>query len=124
MLRFRINVLSLGEGDARALGMPVSITRWTVLLCVTLMTSATVAISGTIGWVGLIIPHMARFIVGHDHRRLIPASALLGAAYMVAVDTLARSVTSAEIPLGVITALTGAPIFAVLLRRVNHRRTA
>ncbi|WPU21392.1 iron ABC transporter permease [Cedecea neteri] len=124
MLRFRINVLSLGEGDARALGMPVSMTRWTVLLCVTLMTSATVAISGTIGWVGLIIPHMARFIVGHDHRRLIPASALLGASYMVAVDTLARSVTSAEIPLGVITALIGAPIFAALLRSVNKRRNA
>lgn len=120
-LRFRINVLSLGEENAQALGLPVTATRWTVLICVTLITSATVAVSGTIGWVGLIIPHIARLINGHDHRVLLPASALTGAIYLIAVDTLARSMTSAEIPLSVITALIGAPIFALLIHSMNKR---
>lgn len=120
-LRFRINVLSLGEENAQALGLPVTATRWTILVCVTLITSATVAVSGTIGWVGLIIPHIARLISGHDHRVLLPASALTGAVYLIAVDTLARSMTSAEIPLSVITALIGAPIFALLIHSMNKK---
>ncbi|HCU0241445.1 TPA: iron ABC transporter permease [Morganella morganii] len=120
-LRFRINVLSLGEENAQALGLPVTATRWTILVCVTLITSATVAVSGTIGWVGLIIPHIARLISGHDHRVLLPASALTGAIYLTAVDTLARSMTSAEIPLSVITALIGAPIFALLIHSMNKK---
>lgn len=120
-LRFRINVLSLGEENAQALGLPVTVTRWTILVCVTLITSATVAVSGTIGWVGLIIPHIARLISGHDHRVLLPASALTGAIYLIAVDTLARSMTSAEIPLSVITALIGAPIFALLIHSMNKK---
>lgn len=120
-LRFRINVLSLGEENAQALGLPVTATRWTILICVTLITSATVAVSGTIGWVGLIIPHIARLISGHDHRVLLPASALTGAIYLIAVDTLARSMTSAEIPLSVITALIGAPVFALLIHSMNKK---
>ncbi|MCF1264882.1 iron ABC transporter permease [Morganella morganii] len=120
-LRFRINVLSLGGENAQALGLPVTATRWTILVCVTLITSATVAVSGTIGWVGLIIPHIARLISGHDHRVLLPASALTGAIYLIAVDTLARSMTSAEIPLSVITALIGAPIFALLIHSMNKK---
>ncbi|EML9902939.1 iron ABC transporter permease [Morganella morganii] len=120
-LRFRINVLSLGEENAQALGLPVTATRWTILICVTLITSATVAVSGTIGWVGLIIPHIARLISGYDHRVLLPASALTGAIYLIAVDTLARSMTSAEIPLSVITALIGAPVFALLIHSMNKK---
>lgn len=120
-LRFRINVLSLGGENAQALGLPVTATRWTILVCVTLITSATVAVSGTIGWVGLIIPHIARLISGHDHCVLLPASALTGAIYLIAVDTLARSMTSAEIPLSVITALIGAPIFALLIHSMNKK---
>ncbi|MBG5894298.1 iron ABC transporter permease [Providencia rettgeri] len=120
-LRFRINVLSLGEENAQALGMKINRTRWAVLLSVTLITSATVAVSGTIGWVGLIVPHIARLMVGHDHRILLPASAVIGGIYMVAVDTFARSMTNAEIPLSVITALIGAPIFALLIHTLNKK---
>ncbi|ENG4187210.1 iron ABC transporter permease [Providencia rettgeri] len=120
-LRFRINVLSLGEENAQALGMKINRTRWAVLLCVALITSATVAVSGTIGWVGLIVPHIARIVVGHDHRILLPASAVIGGVYMVGVDTFARSITNAEIPLSVITALIGAPIFALLIHTLNKR---
>ncbi|WP_047679022.1 MULTISPECIES: iron ABC transporter permease [Xenorhabdus] len=123
-LRFRINVLSLGEENAQALGMSVTPTRWLILLCVTLITSATVAISGTIGWVGLIIPHMARILVGHDHRILLPTSAIIGGIYMIGVDTLARCITHAEIPLSVITALIGAPAFALLIHSMNKKVTA
>ncbi|WP_275075744.1 FecCD family ABC transporter permease [Providencia rettgeri] len=120
-LRFRINVLSLGEENAQALGMKINRTRWVVLLSVTLITSATVAVSGTIGWVGLIVPHIARIVVGHDHRILLPASAVIGGIYMIAVDTFARSITNAEIPLSVITALIGAPIFALLIHTLNKK---
>lgn len=117
LLRFRINVLSLGDEQAAAMGIRVEPLRWALLACTTLVVSASVAVSGTVGWVGLVMPHLARAIVGPDHRALLPASALIGGAYMVWVDTAARSLTSAEIPLGVITALIGAPIFALLLRR-------
>lgn len=119
--RFRLNALSLGEEQVQALGLSSNGIRWLILACVTLITSATVAISGTIGWVGLIIPHIARLVVGHDHRVLIPISALIGAIYMIGVDTIARSVTNAEIPLGIITALVGAPIFAILLKSMNKK---
>ncbi|WP_306430692.1 FecCD family ABC transporter permease [Bordetella genomosp. 10] len=124
LLRFRINVLSLGDEQAAALGIAVEPLRWTLLGCVTLVVSASVAVSGTVGWVGLVVPHIARMLVGPDHRVLLPASALLGGSYMLWVDTAARSVTSAEIPLGVITALIGAPIFAWLLRRAQTRGNA
>ncbi|EPL6453610.1 FecCD family ABC transporter permease [Providencia rettgeri] len=120
-LRFRINLLSLGEENAQALGMKINRTRWAVLLSVTLITSATVAVSGTIGWVGLIVPHIARIVVGHDHRILLPASAVIGGIYMIAVDTFARSITNAEIPLSVITALIGAPIFTLLIHTLNKK---
>lgn len=118
-LRFRINVLSLGDEHASALGIAVEPLRWLLLACVTLIVSASVAVSGTVGWVGLVVPHIARMLTGPDHRVLLPASALIGAIYMVLIDTAARSATSAEIPLGVITALIGAPVFAWLLRRTQ-----
>lgn len=124
LMRFRINVLSLGEEQAAALGIAVEPLRWTLLGCVTLVVSASVAVSGTVGWVGLVVPHIARMVVGPDHRSLLPASALLGGSYLLWVDTVARSATSAEIPLGVITALVGAPIFAWLLRRAQARGSA
>lgn len=120
-LRFRINVLSLGDEQASAMGLVVEPLRWMLLGCATLVVSASVAVSGTVGWVGLVVPHIARMLVGPDHRVLLPASALLGGTYMVWVDTVARSATSAEIPLGVITALVGAPLFAWLLRRTQGR---
>lgn len=118
-LRFRINVLSLGDEQASAMGIAVEPLRWLLLGCATLVVSASVAVSGTVGWVGLVVPHIARMLVGPDHRALLLASALIGGTYMVLVDTVARSATSAEIPLGVITALIGAPLFAWLLRRTQ-----
>jgi iron complex transport system permease protein len=117
LMRFRINILSLGDEEARALGINVEPTRWLALSCVTGITAASVANSGIIGWVGLVVPHFARVLVGPDHRHLLPASALLGASFMLLVDTLARSMVAAEIPLGVLTAIVGAPVFMILLHR-------
>lgn len=120
-LRFRINVLSLGDEEAHALGIPVEATRWTILVAATAIVAAGVAVAGIVGWVGLVVPHIARMLVGPDHRRLLPAAALLGAGYMVLVDNVARTLTASEIPLGVLTALIGAPVFAWLLRRTQAR---
>jgi iron complex transport system permease protein len=117
LLRWRIGVLSLGEDDARAAGVDVVSLRRIVIAGATLITSAAVAISGVIGWVGLMVPHMARLLVGPRFDRLLPASILLGAAFMVAVDTVARSAARIEIPLGILTALIGGPIFVWLLAR-------
>lgn len=119
LMRFRINILSLGDEEARALGLNVEPTRWLALACVTGITAASVANSGIIGWVGLVIPHFARVLVGPDHRILLPASALLGASYMLLVDLMARSLIAAEIPLGVLTAVVGATVFMVLLHRAR-----
>lgn len=95
-MRFRINVLSLGDEEAQALGIRVEPTRWLVLGSVTGIVAASIANSGMIGWVGLVVPHFARSLVGPDHRRLLPASALLGASYMLIIDTLCRTLVSAE----------------------------
>lgn len=115
LMRFRINVLSLGDDEAKSLGLRVEPTRWLVLCCVTGITAASVANSGIIGWVGLVVPHFARTLVGPDHHRLLPATALLGASFMLIVDTMARTLIAAEIPLGVLTAIVGAPVFMILL---------
>jgi iron complex transport system permease protein len=122
MLRFRLNVLSLDEAEAKSLGAKPDLERWLVFTMVALVVGSQVAVAGIVGWVGLIIPHAARLIVGVDHRQLLPASALLGASFLVIVDTLARTATAAEIPLGVLTALVGAPAFAWLLRRHYRER--
>ena len=116
-LRWRIGLLSLGEDEARSLGVDVGRLRLIVILATTFMTASAVAISGVIGWVGLMVPHMSRFLVGPRYDRLLPASALLGAAFVIVVDTLARSIAKIEVPLGVLTALTGAPVFVWLLVR-------
>lgn len=116
-LRWRIGVLALGEDEARALGVDAKRLRMLVVTSATLITAAAVAISGVVGWVGLMVPHMARLIVGPRFDRLLPASLLLGAAFMIGVDTLARSAARTEIPLGVLTAVVGAPIFIWLLAR-------
>lgn len=117
LLRWRINILSLGEEDVKALGLNPNTLRWMVILPVTVIVSLSVSVSGMIGWVGLAIPHICRMIVGNDHKILIPCSISVGAVYMVVMDDLARSLTSAEIPLGVLTALIGIVIFGILLKR-------
>ena len=95
--------------------------QWTILVAVSIISAGVVATSGIVAWVGLIIPHMARALVGPDHGRLLPVSALIGAIYLLLVDDIARTVTVAEIPLGIITTLIGVPFFAVILRRVQSR---
>lgn len=122
LLRWRIGVLSLGEDEARALGVDVPQLRLLVIAAATLVTAAVVAISGVIGWVGLMVPHMARLLVGPRFDRLLPAAILLGAAFMLAIDTLARSAAEIEIPLGVLTATVGGPIFVWLLAHGRRRR--
>ena len=117
LLRWRINVLSLGDEEARALGVEARRLRLVVICCATLMTASVVAIAGVVGWVGLVIPHIARMIVGPGFGRLLPAAALLGGAYLLGVDTLARSVSGTEVPLGILTAVVGAPFFLWLLAR-------
>jgi iron complex transport system permease protein len=111
LLRWRINLLSLDDEEARALGVETGRIRVIVIAAATLMTSAAVAISGVIGWIGLVIPHFARLLVGPDFSRLLPVSVLLGAAFLLGVDTLARTVARIEIPLGVLTAFVGTPLF-------------
>jgi len=122
LLRWRIGVLSLGDDEARALGVDVPRLRLLVIVAATLVTAAVVAISGVIGWVGLMVPHMARLLVGPRFDRLLPAAILLGAAFMLAIDTLARSAAEIEIPLGVLTAAIGGPIFVWLLAHGRRRR--
>lgn len=111
LLRWRINVLSLDDEEARALGVSAGSIRLVVIVAATLMTSAAVAISGVIGWIGLVIPHFARMLTGPDFSRLLPVSVLLGAGFLVAVDTLARTMANIEVPLGVLTAFVGTPLF-------------
>lgn len=120
-LRWRLNLLSLGDEDAAALGVRVEPLRWFMLVLVAIIVAMQVSVSGIIGWVGLIVPHMARIIVGPDHRYLLPASMLIGGLYLIIVDDLARTLTSTEIPLGILTALIGTPVFALLLRRSQQR---
>lgn len=96
--------------------------RGVVIVCATLLTSASVAVSGMIGWVGLVIPHFCRMLFGYDYRRLIPAGALFGAAFLLAVDDIARLVTTGELPLGILTAFVGAPLFVYLIVTGGGRR--
>ena len=121
LLRFQINVLSLGDEEAGTLMPHVERIRWIVLAAVALISAAVVAAAGIIGWVGLVIPHFARMLTGPDHRVLIPAAAVIGAIYLIHVDNLARTAIAAEFPVGIITALIGAPVFAYLLRRAANK---
>ena len=117
LLRWRINLLAMGDEEAQSLGLNPSKTRLIVIGACTLLTSAAVSISGIIGWLGLVIPHMTRMIVGHDNKILIPASLSLGASFLLLIDNISRAVISIEIPIGILTAVIGVPIFLYLLRR-------
>ncbi len=114
-LRWRMNVMSLPEEEARALGVPTGMLRVVIVAAATLVTSASVATSGIIGWVGLVVPHLARALVGPDFPRLLPTAAILGGGYLLLIDTLARTAASVEIPLGILTAVIGTPFFIWLL---------
>jgi iron complex transport system permease protein len=117
LIRWRINILSMGEEEAQALGVNVERLKLTIVACSTLMTAAAVSVSGIVGWVGLVIPHIGRMLVGPDHKVLLPASIAIGSSYLMIVDDIARTLTVSEIPLGILTAIVGAPFFAYLMRK-------
>ena len=119
-LRWKINLLSFGDEEAKSLGIPVERLRLTVIICATLMTAAAVSISGIIGLVGFVVPHLVRFIVGLDFRFLLPGSALMGGLFLLASDNLARTLWTMEIPLGILTSLFGVPFFLYLLIKYHH----
>lgn len=119
-LRWKINLLSFGDEEAKSLGIPVERLRLTVIICATLMTAAAVSISGIIGLVGLVVPHLVRFIVGPDFRFLLPGSALMGGLFLLASDNLTRTLWTMEIPLGILTSLFGVPFFLYLLIKYHH----
>ena len=123
LLRWRINVLSLGEEEAKALGVNVQVIRWVIIIAATAITATAVSMVGIVGWIGLVIPHMGRMLVGPNHKVLLPASISIGAMYLLLIDNVARTATPAEIPLSILTAIIGAPFFAYLLRRTGGKWT-
>ena len=117
LLRWRVNLLTLADDEAQAMGINVARLRLVLVASATLVTAAAVSIAGIVGWIGLVIPHAARLLVGPEFSRLLPATGLLGAGFLVAADTLARSIAPVELPLGILTAIVGAPVFLWLLAR-------
>ena len=115
LIRWRLNLLTLGDEEAHALGVNTDLLRLGVILCATLITAASIAASGMIGWVGLVIPHLCRRLVGADHRFLMPASMITGAAFLLITDDVSRNLLAVEIPIGILTAFIGAPFFIYLI---------
>ena len=121
LLRWRMNLLTLSADEARAMGIHTDRLRLAVILSATVLTAAAVSVSGMIGWVGLVIPHLSRRIVGNDCRKLLPMACLFGAAFLLLVDDMARSLTATEIPIGILTAFVGAPFFIHLMVKGGDR---
>lgn len=119
LLRWRINVLSIGDREAKTLGVNVTFCRNMIILCASLATAGAVCVSGTIGWVGLVIPHIARMLIGNDNRRMLPISFALGGAFLLIVDNFARILSGGEMPLGILTSLIGGPFYIYLLKRTK-----
>jgi iron complex transport system permease protein len=122
-VRWHLNPLSFGEEEAQAMGSETTKMRVIVIGACTLMTASAVAVAGIIGWVGLIIPHVARGLVGPDYGKLLPVSAVIGATYLLVIDDIARLAGPLELPLGILTALIGAPFFIFLLARTRRAWT-
>lgn len=120
LLRWRINILTLGEEEAETMGVDTGRLRLVVILCATVLTAASVSVSGMIGWVGLVIPHLCRKLVGNDCRYLIPASMVFGAIFLLLVDNISRNLMATEIPIGILTAFVGAPFFLYLMTRKEN----
>ena len=112
-----VNILSLGEQEAKTLGANVQLLRGVCIVCSTLLTAGAVCISGTIGWIGLVVPHFGRMIAGVDNRGLLPAAGLIGGIFLLAVDTATRIIGPAEMPISILTGMIGAPVYAWLLYR-------
>ena len=119
LLRWRLNLLPLNDDEAKSSGVNIKLLRTVVILSATLITASCVSMSGQVGWVGLLVPHICRMMFGNNHLRVLPACALFGASFMVVVDTLARTITTAGLPLSVLTAIIGAPFFIVLMRKTE-----
>ena len=117
LIRWRMNLLPLTDDEARSSGVNIRALRAVTVVCATAITASCVAMCGQVGWVGLLIPHMCRMIWGNNHLSIVPASISLGAVFMIAVDTMARSISAAEIPVSILTAVIGAPFFIMLMRR-------
>ncbi len=120
-MRWTVNVLSMGDEEARTLGIDIRLHKGLVIFFATMAAAGAVCVSGVIGWVGLVIPHIGRMLVGNDNRALIPVSMSLGASFLVLIDSLARTVTGAELPLGILTSLIGAPFFVYLLKKTKGK---
>ena len=123
LLRWRMNLLPLGEDEARACGVNMTLLRAVTVVCATMMTASCVSMCGQVGWVGLLVPHMCRMKFGSNHLSLLPASVSTGAAFLIAVDTVARSASAQEIPISILTAIVGAPFFIILMRRKGDWET-
>ncbi len=121
LLRWRINLLSLGDLDATSLGFNTTRLRWIIILLVSLIVASQVAASGVIAWVGLVVPHLARMMVGPDHRRMLPVSALLGGLFTLVLDDISRIVFSQEIPVGLLTAMVGTPLICYLFWKTQAK---
>ncbi len=119
LLRWRLNIMTLSEDEAKAMGINVKRIRMVIIVAATLVTASCVSMCGQVGWVGLLIPHVARMLFGANNRYVIPVSISLGACFMVIIDTFARSATAAEIPISILTAIIGAPVFISLLRKTG-----
>ena len=122
LLRWKLNLLTLGDDEARAMGVNAPRLRFLTVVCATLVTAASIAVSGMIGWVGLVVPHLCRKLVGSNFRVLLPCSMLAGAAFLLLVDNLSRNLLATEIPIGILTAFTGAPFFLYLMLRKGGAR--
>ncbi len=120
-LRWRINILTLGDNEARTLGINVKLLRIIIIVCSALITAASVSVSGIIGWVGLVIPHMARRVVGNDYKKLIPTTMLFGAIFMLLVDNICRNVWATDLPIGILTSFVGAPFFIYLIMKEGDK---
>lgn len=121
VLRWRINILTLGDDEAQTMGVNAKRLRVVVILCATLITASSVAVSGVIGWVGLVIPHLTRRMVGNNYKHLMPATMLFGAIFLLLVDDLSRNLLATEIPIGILTSFIGAPFFLYLITRDGER---
>ncbi len=121
LLRWRINILTLGDDEAQTMGVNAKRLRVIVILCATLITAASVAVSGVIGWIGLVIPHLTRRMVGNNYKQLLPATMLFGAIFLLLVDDLSRNMLATEIPIGILTSFIGAPFFIYLISKDGEK---
>lgn len=118
-LRWRLNILSLSEDEARSMGVNISALRLVVIVASSMITASCVSMCGSVGWIGLLVPHAARMLVGSDNRSVVPVSISLGATFLLVIDTLARAASAAEVPISILTAVIGAPFFVILLKRTG-----